>query len=243
MKEVWKDIQGYEGLYQVSDLGRVKSLERIVKRNNQMLKINGKILTPKTQKNGYKSVYLCKNATKTKAYIHRLVAKEFLANPYELDVVNHRDENPANNQLKNLEWCSHKYNMNYGTQIERRKAKVSKKVNQYDQDMNLIKTWNSTREAERNGYNSTLISLCCKGKNGSHKGYQWRYSECENQNNFINKQNKKIYQYDINKNLIKVWQSGAESIKAGVATKSVYECCEGKQKTHNGYLWSYEMLK
>lgn len=242
MKEIWKDIKGYEGLYQVSNLGNVKSISRYVIRSGKRFKVNERILSPKIQKNCYQSVYLCNNGLKTKKYIHRLVAIAFLENPNLYECVNHKDENPLNNDVRNLEWCNHKYNMNYGTQIERRKKKVSKKVNQYDKNMNFIKCWESIREAERNGYNSTMISLCCKGKKRTHGGFKWRYANCNEVYNYEDIQKKKVYQYDLELNLIKIWESGADCIREGVATKSIYACCEGKQKTHKGFIWSYKVV-
>lgn len=109
MIEIWRNIEGYEGLYQVSNLGRVKSLkfkdERILKCGN-----NGR---------GYLFVGLSKHNKVKHHYIHRLVAKAFIPNPDNLPEVNHRDEDKTNNNINNLEWCNHIYNMNYGTHNKR----------------------------------------------------------------------------------------------------------------------------
>ena len=114
-KEIWKDIQGYEGLYQISNLGRIKSLERmIITSNNITKKISEKILKPCLRKNGYYSIVLQKN-NKSKYYtIHRLVAKEFIPNPNNLPQVNHKDGNKLNNNINNLEWCTNSDNTQHG---------------------------------------------------------------------------------------------------------------------------------
>lgn len=113
MEEIWKDIKGYEGLYQVSTLGRVKSIsygkEKIL------------VLTPRTGSNKRKEVKvtLCKNGKRKYFLVHRLVAEAFIPNPNNVPQVNHKDENSINNIVTNLEWCTSKYNCNYGTRNER----------------------------------------------------------------------------------------------------------------------------
>ena len=116
--ETWKDIQGYEGLYQVSDLGRVRSQKRIVKRSGKTMTLQGTMLKPQKCTNGYLCVTLSKDGDTRQFLIHRLVAKTFM--PIGIGEVNHIDENKENNTLSNLEWLSHKANINHGTCIERR---------------------------------------------------------------------------------------------------------------------------
>ena len=121
MVEIWKDIPGYEGIYAVSNFGKVKSLQRTRKGSYGSIRIvYEKILNHKIDKDGYHIVTLSKEG-KTKCIgVHRLVAQAFLPNIYNLPMVNHKDENPSNNFVDNLEWCTAKYNNNYGTAIERR---------------------------------------------------------------------------------------------------------------------------
>ena len=109
MTEIWKDIDGYEGLYQVSNLGRVKSLHH----NKE------KILKGSYAKEGYHLISLSKEGTQKRCLVHRLVATAFIPNPYKLECVNHKDENPRNNNVDNLEWCTKAYNNCYGTRLER----------------------------------------------------------------------------------------------------------------------------
>ena len=120
MEEIWKDIKGYEGLYQVSNLGRVKSLGRWVYKEYRGKRWQGeKILKQIKNKFGYLRVYLYKNR-KAKCYaIHRLVAQVFIPNPYNLPQVNHKDEDKSNNRVDNLEWCTSFYNNEYGTRKKR----------------------------------------------------------------------------------------------------------------------------
>ena len=168
--EVWKDILGYEGLYQVSNLGRVKSIgygkERILKPGSCR---------------GYLFVSLCKNHKIKYCRIHRLVAQSFIPNPKNLPMVNHKDENPSNNSVENLEWCDAKYNNNYGTRIQRvneknTNGKRSKPVIQYTKTGEFIKEWKSTKDVERNlRYGHSQISACCLGKYKSAYGFVWRY--------------------------------------------------------------------
>lgn len=121
MKEIWKDIKGYEGLYQISNLGRIKSLERkIIRQHSTTMLLKEKILKQQNM-NGYKIVRLSKNNTIKQYLVHRLVAVAFIKNPNNYKEINHKDEDKSNNKLDNLEWCSHNYNINYGTGNERRK--------------------------------------------------------------------------------------------------------------------------
>lgn len=193
MEEIWKDIKEYEGLYQVSNLGRVKSLGRWVYKEYRGKRWQGeKILKQIKNKFGYLRVYLYKNG-KAKCYaIHRLVAQVFIPNPYNLPQVNHKDEDKTNNCVSNLEFCTNKFNANYGTRNERiseklngrhhteeTKKKLSKIVLQIDKNTNeVIAEFSSTIEAKRQlGYSTGHISSCCRGKIKTYKNFIWRYKE------------------------------------------------------------------
>ena len=111
MTEVWKDIEGYEGSYQVSTLGRIRSLDRVDSAGNRR---RGKIMKPTKKKYGYYSISLTIRDKKKEHLVHRLVAKAFIENKEGYPIINHKDENPSNNCVDNLEWCTYKYNANYG---------------------------------------------------------------------------------------------------------------------------------
>lgn len=164
--EIWVPIKGYEGLYEVSSFGRVRSLNY-----NRMGKT--KILILHKDRYGYIIASLYKNGEMKKCKVHRLVASAFLPNWFEDEQINHRDEDKTNNHVNNLEWCSAKYNVNYGV----RTKKCSKPVLQFTKTGEFVKEWFSATEAGRNGFNQGNIVCCCKGKLNSHKGYIWRYKE------------------------------------------------------------------
>ena len=170
MKEIWKDIEGYEG-YQVSNMGRVRSFKYGKVR----------ILKPVANKNGYLKVQLYKNNSLKTIFIHRLVAMAFIPNPNNLPQVNHKDEDKTNNIVSNLEWCDAKYNSNYGTARKRMIEKIQKVVIQIDKNTNvIINIFPSLMEAERQtGYNHGHICKCCKGKLKTTGGYKWSYKDSQ----------------------------------------------------------------
>lgn len=172
---MWKDIEGYEGLYQVSDQGEVKSLERIIHKKNTDTLLKERILKPCLNR-GYHMVSLSINNKIHKFTVHRLVAKAFIPNPDNLPMVNHKDENPSNNCVDNLEWCDNKYNINYGTAIQRRAAKRKRPVKQLSLNGELIKIWDSAVDAGKElGIDRRLICNCCRGQSKTSKGYRWEY--------------------------------------------------------------------
>ena len=176
IKEYWKPVVGYEGLYMVSNWGRVKSFDRWVKsRNGSVRFCKGRILKPLTSSSGYLYVNLYKNNIKKEYLVHRLVAEAYIDKPDTSFQVNHRAENKLNNNVDNLEWCDAKYNINFGTCIERRSKKKSKPVLQYTLDGEFVREWPSTMECGRNGFNQGNIWMCCQGKLKKYKGFIWRY--------------------------------------------------------------------
>ena len=163
-EEIWKDIQGYEGLYMVSNLGRVKSL-------NYHRTGKERIMKPSDNGHGYLFVVLCKDGKDKNCRINRLVAQAFLPNPNNLPEVNHKDENPKNNRVENLEWCSRQYNVDYS---------LSKAVIGIDKVSGLILEFPSTREAERQtGISKGNICDCLKGRQKSAGGFYWQYADSE----------------------------------------------------------------
>lgn len=168
--EIWKPVKDYEGLYEVSNLGRVKSLNY---KNSNKEKILKQGLTAKN----YCQISLCKNKEIKHLYIHRLVAQAFIPNPNNLLLINHKDENPLNNIVSNLEWCDKKYNNNYGNCKEKHSLKVSIPIKQFDLNGNYIKTWNSMKDAQESlKVSRGNICLCCKGIRNKTGGYKWGYA-------------------------------------------------------------------
>lgn len=184
MEEIWRPVKGYEGLYEVSNEGRVRSVDRIVKspiNNNPTVCRKGLILKQINSVRNCKRVNLSKNGNSCLIFVHRLVARafpEFCGKWFEGCVINHKDENPANNKAENLEVCTAKYNSNYGTAIERRVEKQSKLINQYTLDGEFVKQWNRASEIEETiGINGRNVRNCCSGKRKSTGGYQWEYAK------------------------------------------------------------------
>ena len=171
IEEQWLDISGYEGLYQISNFGRVKSF---------YFK-NPRILKPHKVK-GYSNVELYKNKKKKQFYIHRLVMENFcsIENMNVLDV-NHKDEDKSNNHISNLEWMTHKDNLNYGSRAEKARMKMQGKNSSRSKKVRCIEKnviYEALREAERQlGIPATNISKACKGKIKTAGGYHWEYVE------------------------------------------------------------------
>lgn len=160
--EKWKSVNGYDGIYMVSNNGRVKSLERMVKNSGSYsgyIKIKEKILKERKvggeRNDEHLYVVLSKNGIEERKRIHRLVAEAFIPNPLNLPQVNHKDENPKNNNVDNLEWCTPKYNTNYGTTQERRikttKGNRIKRYNLGEYETKSIRRCNFKKICETNG--------------------------------------------------------------------------------------------
>lgn len=164
MKEIWKNIKDYDGLYQVSNLGNIKNFK------------NNKILNGYYDKDGYKRICLYNKGKRYYPFVHRIVAETFIPNPDNLPCINHKNEIKDDNVISNLEWCTIKYNNNYGNRNKKISINNRKKVAQYSLNMNLIKKFNSITEASKEIKTSTShISGCCKGKYKTVKGYIWKY--------------------------------------------------------------------
>lgn len=181
--EIWKDIKGTEGKYQASNKGRIKGE-------------NG-LLSQWLNKTGYLVTHI-PNCYNKSTLVHRLVAETFLDNPNDYPQINHKDENKTNNNVENLEYCSAKYNSNYGTRNKRMAKKLkgrrpsdntikasvekcSRKVSKYSMDWEYIETYSSLAEAERQnkGIHRSNIIRCCdgSGKLKSTGGFKWKYAD------------------------------------------------------------------
>ncbi len=177
MEEIWRNIKGFEGLYQVSNFGRIKSLNYRHTKKERIMKLS-------VNNCGYLYVNFHIEGKNRVYMVHRLVAETFIPNPKGYKQVNHINEDKTDNRVENLEWCTAKYNVNYGNCIKKRSSKrvgilntkISKQVLQFDINGNFIREWPSTREIERTlGYNHNNICSCCNGKINQAYRYVWKY--------------------------------------------------------------------
>lgn len=226
MEEIWKDIKGYENLYQVSNIGRVKSLERIIINSLGRKKtVKERILKQTKHKAGYYRIGLDREGKRKNYLVHRLVAQAFIPNPYNLPECNHKDENPLNNCIENLEWCDHKYNINYGTRTERASEKMKGHI---------------VSQETRN-----KISKKIEGENHPNYG---KYLSQETRNKIGNanrngKCSKSVLQYDLDGNLIAEFPSTMEvERQLGFNSGNISMCClnKPKYKTYKGFIWKYK---
>jgi hypothetical protein len=179
MQEVWKDIfftdknatYDFRNKYQISNYGKVKSLERIDASNHY---VKEKILSTRKDKDGYEIVTITYNNIRKDFKVHRLVAYMFLNKPKNCNIVNHKDENKSNNFVYNLNWTTVKENINYGS----RNKKISKPIVQYDLDGNFIRKWESAYEVKKTiGYDNSSITKCLKGIHKTAYNYIWKYAD------------------------------------------------------------------
>ena len=191
--EEWRAVKGFEGRYEVSNLGRVKSLERTVTSKNHygtfQRRVREKMLKLIKNSEGYLQVDLSKNGTRKQYLVHRLVAEAFIPNPYpeKYDVVNHKIEGAEGkliNTVENLEWCDTLYNFKYGTARERmiktqtNRSDLSKTVYQYNTAHELVGKYPSAKEVQRQtGFAQQNISACCNGKRKTAYNYVWSYEQ------------------------------------------------------------------
>lgn len=182
--EIWKNIEGYPN-YQVSNMGRVKRLSTGYYRRTE------KILKPQLQNNGYLHIKLSQKDKTKCILVHRLVAQVFIPNPNNLPQVNHINENKTDNRVENLEWCTQKYNINYGNGISKRVKtnkengtykKVgkgnTKSILQFSKDNSFIRKWDSIIDVQRElGYDNRQICSCLKNRQKTAKGFKWVYAD------------------------------------------------------------------
>jgi hypothetical protein len=251
--EEWKDVRGYEGMYLVSNMGRVKSVERTVSTNTGKRRIQEKVLLPMMTDNGYWTVCLSRDGASRRVSVHRLVAEAFIPNPDNLPMVNHKDECGLNNAVENLEWCTAKYNSNYGTVKDRISEKNGKPVCRFDLETGeILEVFRSMSEAESTGlYCRCLIRDVCQGVRPHHKGYGWRFvNEADAERGRMG---------EMPERLRAAVQKGVRQLEIGTgrvlgtfdsvaqAARSIYPasgshigcCCNGTRKSCGGYMWEW----
>lgn len=183
MKEIWKDIEGFEGFYQVSNLGNIRSLDRRIiqvdsKKGKYSRIIKGRIIKPENNKRGYKCVSLTIQNKKVSKTIHRLVAEAFIPNPNNYPLINHIDGNKQNNKVTNLEHCSYKHNVNEAIRLGLLKPgeHSCKKCIQKDFNGNIINIYKSITEASKStGIYIGNISATCLGNQKYAGKYKWEF--------------------------------------------------------------------
>lgn len=174
-KEIWKSVKEFSK-YEVSNLGNVRKYNKASEYDKRIPKYT--YLKPQKIKRNYLQITLYKNSKQYRTTVHRLVAQAFIPNPNNLPQVNHKDENPSNNCVKNLEWCNNWYNCHYGNHLENARKSHFKKVEQYDRQNNIIKEYKSIKEASKIlNIDSSSISAVCRKKRKTAGGYIWKYKE------------------------------------------------------------------
>ena len=259
MEEIWKDIIEYEGFYQISNQGNVRSVPRIIKGH----KYEGKIIKQHIDiRSGLErfSVELNKNGVAKRFVVARLVATAFIRPPKENEEINHLDENPSNNAVDNLEWCTHKYNCNYGTRVQRIKEKQNMAVLQYTLSGEFIAEYTSMHiAAEAIKADAGHICDCCLGNRKWAYGYFWRYKDevlyeqAKKHMAEVIERGKKgraekfaklalnVIQMTIDGKIIAVHQSSKLAAQAvGSFSSSIINCCNGKITHVKGFKFVYE---
>lgn len=241
IKEIWKPVKNYEKLYEISNLGNIRSLDRIVKGKDNIIKlIRGKNHKLYTAKSGYVFTSLYKNSESKRYSVHRLVADAFIPNPENLPQINHIDENKGNNCVENLEWVTCSEN------CKRKSVKGERKILQYDKNGNFIKEWNSIKEASENlNINYSTLQTAVSDNHFCSECF-WRYFS-ENYPLKIEQKistycGRPIYQYDLQGNFIKEWNKIIDiEVQLKCDKSGINKVCREKNGyTYKGFQWRYK---
>lgn len=161
---MWRPVIGYEGIYEVNRLGEIRRIK------------TGRILKGYQGRDGYQRVSLTTNGITKPFLLHRLIASAFIPNPMNYPCINHKDEDKSNNSLDNLEWCTHRYNLNYGTHNARANETRKKPISQYSRNGEFIRNWDSVTDIHREtGIDMGHITACCRGTRKTAGNYRWKY--------------------------------------------------------------------
>lgn len=246
--EIWKSVVGYEGLYEVSNMGRVRSLDHIS--SNRLFK--GKVMsqfniyTPgKRHPFPYKQVKLTKNGKDKMLLVHRLVAMAFLPNPQNLPFINHKDENPSNNRADNLEWCTPKYNSSYGGLPQYLSEVNGREVLQFSLKGEFVAKYVSLQKAQQDTkINASSILRVCKGRERHAGGFKWRYliptSEEEKalQARQEKEEKRRVAQLSLEGSVIAVYDTLTDAAKTTkIPISLLSSCVSGKIHTSRGFRW------
>ena len=265
-EEIWRKVKGFEDYYEVSNTGKVRSISREIKRGTKGNYFQeGKEIKPSISNKGYYKIHLWVNGKTYNKNLHRLVAEAFIDNPNNYPIINHKDENPQNNNVENLEWCSYSYNINYGTANDRRKETISKPIYQLDKETKeIIKKWNCANDiaqyyncsrgrifgwcqdyAEAEGYIWCYVEDYEKGYKGiirNKYGVKPKPTEEEIKRIEIKKKNRNrpIYKINISDySVIKEYNNINEAKNDGVDYNKLYACLSKRTKKYNNFFWCY----
>lgn len=242
-KEEWEPVKGYEGYYEISNLGRVKSLERKVQSGNFIITCHERILVPQLTKSGYYRVGLNKNGKVKHVLVHRLVAESFLPNPNNYINVHHKNADKSDERASNLLWVSRSFNIQHSYDYEGhtranlgkfgKENKRSKPIAQMDLQGNTIKIYDSVSDVQRElGFKEGNISSCALGKYDTMYGFKWAYIKC-----IIPK--KRVCKIKDGK-IISIFETVADAARAINRSKgALYSVLSGKHKTCGGFYWKY----
>ena len=235
--EEWRPVVGYEGLYEVSNLGRIRSLDRVIRSKNNSTAIRrGITMKTNVNKQGYLFVVLSNNGKRKLHKIHRIVAEAFIPNPNNFKCVHHVDENKLNPEANNLIWCTIKHN------VRDYRLRRSHKLARYNLDGYLEKSYLLISDVEEDGFDRSAVKRCIDGRAKQSGGKMWKeYTDTPldriESYNGTYQQKRQIIQINSQGDILRIWESGQAAIKAGFtgATK----CANGKYEYSNGYKWRW----
>lgn len=249
MERIWKDIPGYEGLYQVSNDGLIKAVSKIHKiRENCTMLCRERIMKPYESRGGYLSITLCKDKRKKGYLIHKIVALSFIPNPENKPFVDHIDTNRKNNMVENLRWCTTKENAaNPITRTHLHEAMIGNKRalgHKFSEERNQRIADANRKRGPRSEDVRRKISATLTGK----PGHKWTDEQREKMRVALNGKKKpqhvveihkkKVAQYSLNGELVKVWPSMTEAAQAlGLDNSAIGKCVSGRYKSCGGYVW------
>ena len=244
-EEIWKDVKGFEGRYQVSNMGRVRSLDRLIETEHPYIR-TGELLNPSMNSGrGYLRVSFSDGHRHYKHYeVHRLVALHFVDGYKPGLVVNHINEVKTDNRAENLEWCTYQYNLNYSDVV----AWKRKPVYQYDLDGNFIAKHKCCADVEKmmGTYQGAMVHVMYESKRGVWKGYRWSFEQRSKEywmqhDKKGSAKRKKVVQLDASGNIIKSYNSMTEASKAtGIHVGTISSSCRRESTIQKlGYLWRY----
>lgn len=258
--EMWKDVVGYEGLYVVSNLGRIVSLSRLVDRKRYKFISKSKLLNSSLGKNGYLGVTLCGiDNNQRRKNIHRIVAEAFIPNPNNFIYIDHINTVRTDNKVENLRWCTPSMNnLNPITRSKQSKRKTGKYFGEIKPvvAVNILDTskvifYKSMAETRNDGFIESHVSSVCRGNRNQHKGYKWyflpEYEKLYNAGILSRHCKEHLYKPNplckpivgIKENETLIFQSIAESTESGFSKSAICRCCKGIKPQYKGYKWMY----